>query len=61
MKCFWCNDVFTFLYFPPTASGNFCSKSCCQKSHRHTNLLGKTSKKELIKLEREKKLINLGI
>ena len=61
MKCFWCSNVFTFLCFPPTTSGKFCSKSCQHKSHRHTNLLGKTSKKELIKLERERKLIEIGI
>lgn len=52
MKCFWCNI---------TTSGYICSKSCNQKLHRYMNLLGKTSKKELTKLEREKKLIELGI
>lgn len=54
MKCLWCNISLS-------GYGSICSRSCHQKLHSYMNLLGKTSKKELMKLEREKKLIELGI
>jgi hypothetical protein len=55
-SCFWCKKEYTPKYF---GDNGFCSRECSSKHIKLINILNKTSKSEILKLERERKIIDI--